>query len=156
MPLCFECHAKVSHYDNAQPLGTKFKPEELKKRREQVYEEYTRHLVPALSYKVWQGPRQLPDVGFIVHHIGVAPSVQLLVTLDQYIDGISRDNLIVDPIYRGKLRWNLNPSEGVNGHFSVADDACRDGADVRVEVNIVIYDVYDRPHRLFPVTYVYD
>jgi hypothetical protein len=156
MPLCFDCHAKVSHYDGTQPLGTKFKPEELKKRRNQVYDECTRHLVPALGYKVWQGRRRLPDTGFTVHHLVDAPPVQLLVTLDVYIDGVPRNDQMLDPIYRGKLRWNLNPKEGVDGHFSAVDEVCQDNVDVRVGVNIVIYDVYERPHVLLPVTYVYE
>lgn len=154
MPLCFDCHAKVSHYDSAQPLGTKFKPSELKQRRDQVYDEFTRHLVPALSYEIQRVGRELPDVGFQVKHPGQAPSVQLHVRLDTYLNGevISAPG---DPLYQGKMRWNLNPNEGVNGHFHVPADACKLGVDLRVGVNVTIYDVYDRPHKLLPVTYVY-
>jgi len=155
IPLCFDCHAKVGHYNDQAPRGNKFKPEELKKRREQVYEEYTRHLVPGLHYKVEQAGRTLPDVGFVVNHLGDAPPVKLLVTLDAYLNGQKKNSERADALYRGGLWWNLNPKEGVNGHFPVSADACSDGADLRMEVNILISDAYERPHRLLPVTYVY-
>ena len=52
LPLCFNCHSEVSRYNTEQPMGTKYKPEELKARREQVYEEFTRHLVPPIHYEI--------------------------------------------------------------------------------------------------------
>src|SRR5688572_22644246 len=132
MPLCFDCHAKVSHYDTEQPIGTRFKFGELKKRRDQVYDEHTRHLVPALHYEIQRQGRALPDIGFIVTHPGQTPPVQLLVTIDVFLDGTVHNHPAADPLYRGTMRWNLNPSEGVNGHFYAIDDACKDGVDLRV------------------------
>src|SRR6516165_11946276 len=41
IPLCYKCHAKVHHYNDLHPRGTKYWNEELKIRREQVYEEFT-------------------------------------------------------------------------------------------------------------------
>lgn len=156
IPLCFDCHAKVGHYNDLAPRGTKFKPEELKKRREQVYEEYTRHLVPGLGYRLAQAGRVLPDVGFEVHHLGDAPPVRLRVKLDAYIGGQLRNAERVDLLYRGELAWNLNPKEGVHGHFLLHDEACAGGnPDLRVEIGISISDVYERAHALLPVTYVY-
>jgi hypothetical protein len=156
IPLCFECHGRVSHYDRKQPIGTKFKPEELKKRRNQIYEEFTRHLVPALVYRVRQNGRQLPDVGFEISHAGDAPPIRVFVNLETFVNGFSMDSDRTDPLYRGEVRWNLNPKEGVLGHFQITDDACDPAADVRVGVRIEIYDMYDRGHMLLPVTYVYE
>src|SRR5258706_10434908 len=51
IPLCFDCHARVGHYDATQPKGTRYRPEELKRRRDQIYDEFTRHLVPPLDYQ---------------------------------------------------------------------------------------------------------
>jgi hypothetical protein len=137
-----------------------FKPEELKKRRDQIYEEFTRHLVPALSYRVLQSNqsvrRTLPDVGFSISHPGDTPPVKLLVTLDTYINGTIDTVDDIYSMYRGGIMWNLNPKEGVHGHFPVPNAACQVNADVRVGVRIVIYDCYERPHKLLPVTYVYD
>jgi hypothetical protein len=153
IPLCFDCHAKVSHYDSTQPIGTRFKPEELKKRRNQIYDEYTRHLVPVLHYRVHQNGRTLPMVGFSLTHTGNAPPVQAIVRLDTYVDGKPADIPGTYGLYRGDYRWHLNPGEGVHGQFEISQDALADGAHVRVGVNITIYDVYDRPHELLPVAY---
>jgi hypothetical protein len=158
MPLCLDCHGKVSHYDPEQPIGTKFKPSELKARREQVYHEFTRRLVPSLGYKVCQRGRILPDVGFYITHYGDAPPIMAAVKLDIYVNG-TRSNDTLNGRggrYTGGTRWNLNPKEEVNGHFQICNTACQDDADVRAGVNIVIYDCYDRRHNLLPVTYVYD
>jgi len=154
IPLCFDCHGKVSHYDAAQPIGTKFKPDELKKRRDQVYDECTRHLVPTLHYKVHQNGRDLPMVGFSLSHLGNAPWVHAFVTLDTYVNGKRANIPKTYGLYRGQYRWHLNPGEGVNGQFEISQDAMADNTDVRVGVNITIHDVYDRPHRLLPVAYV--
>jgi hypothetical protein len=153
VPLCFDCHAKVSHYDHTQPMGTKFKKEELKKRREQVYDEYTRHLVPALRYEVHSDGRVLPMVGFSIRHLGSAPPVQAVVKLDTFVNGVLAPDQEEYGLYRGRYRWNLNPMEGVAGQFHVPQEAMREEAHVRVGVYITVYDVYDRPHKLLPVTY---
>jgi len=34
IPLCFNCHAKVEHYNPKHPIGNKFTPEELKQHRD--------------------------------------------------------------------------------------------------------------------------
>jgi hypothetical protein len=46
IPLCYDCHAKTGRYNPKYPLGNKHRPKELKARREQVYEQHTRALVP--------------------------------------------------------------------------------------------------------------
>jgi hypothetical protein len=157
IPLCFECHAKVGHYNDTQPKGNKFKPEELKKRRDQVYEQFTRHLVPALDYKIIQTGRTLPDVGFAILHLGDAPPVQVLVTLDGYLNGVATNFFEPNETrYAGKMRLNLNPKVGFSGHFSIPQNALSPNTDVRIGIYITMYDCYDRPHELLPLTYVYD
>jgi hypothetical protein len=126
MPLCFDCHGKLSHYDDTQPIGTKFKLEELKKRRDQVYDECTRHLVPALDYRVHQQGRTLPFVGFLLTHSGDAPPVHLLVRLDTYVNGRLADINRTYGLYRGQFRWHLNPKAGVNGLFEISEKALED------------------------------
>ena len=55
-------------------------------------------------------------------HPGHAPSVHLLVQLDTYLDGEMK-NTLGDPLYQGGMLWNLNPKQGVNGHFYVPQEA---------------------------------
>jgi hypothetical protein len=100
----------------------------------------------------------LPDVGFSITHLGDTPFVRAKIKLDVYVNGkLSSDTLSDSGArYNGITSWNLNPREGVDGHFSICNAACQDKTDVRVGINIVVYDFYDRPHRLLPVTYVYE
>jgi hypothetical protein len=153
IPLCFDCHARVGHYNDRQPRGNKFRPSELKARREQVYEESTRHLVPAFKYRVLQGGRELPDIGFCLEHPGDAPWAKVLVTVDLYVDG-ERTGMVPSRMYQGEQPWNLNPGEQVHGHFP-ADPKVVRADDLRAGVRLVVSDVYARKHTLLPVTYVY-
>ena len=52
IPLCYDCHGKIGRYNPDHPIGTKYKIEELKTRREQIYEKYTSHLVPPINLKL--------------------------------------------------------------------------------------------------------
>src|SRR4051812_43101270 len=38
IPLCLSCHARVEHYNDGHPIGTKFTSEELCARRDHCYE----------------------------------------------------------------------------------------------------------------------
>ena len=38
IPVCFDCHQEVGAYRDSHPKGNKFRPEELKQRRDMVYE----------------------------------------------------------------------------------------------------------------------
>lgn len=37
LPVCFDCHAEVGSYNDRHPKGTKYKPAELRARRDQLY-----------------------------------------------------------------------------------------------------------------------
>ena len=50
IPVCYYCHAQIGRYNKEHPRGNKYRIKELKKRREQIYEKYTRHLVPPLLF----------------------------------------------------------------------------------------------------------
>ncbi len=38
IPLCFDCHQETGAYDNRQPRGNRFRPEELRARRDRVFD----------------------------------------------------------------------------------------------------------------------
>jgi hypothetical protein len=158
VPLCFECHSFVQHYNNSHPLGNKYKPAELRRRRDQVYEEFTRHLVPPIHYEITQtlpggGKRTYPDVGFLVQNLGNALCVRLKVKVE-----IKVDHRLVGtpsgPHYSGACLWNLNPQSLVQGHFAIPAST---GGQSKVEavVNLTIIDIYEREHRNLPVAWVY-
>jgi hypothetical protein len=84
IPLCYDCHAKIGHYNREHPRGNKYKPEELKERREQIYEEHTRNLVPPIHFyldqsKINNEQHQLPFVGFRLQHLSDSLPVRIKV-----------------------------------------------------------------------------
>jgi len=43
IPLCLECHGKIKSYNPEHSVGTKYRIQEIKARRNQIYDRYTRH-----------------------------------------------------------------------------------------------------------------
>ncbi|MEA2039945.1 MAG: HNH endonuclease signature motif containing protein [Thermodesulfobacteriota bacterium] len=157
LPLCFDCHSEVSRYNKEQPMGIKYKPEELKARREQIYEEFTRHLIPPVHYEItnYLSPDQkriFPDVGFNLIHFGDFLPVRVHIIVEAV-----RDDKAVARIggyYGGEALWNLNPRFRHSGHFSVPEQV-RNDPKIRLKVSVEIIDQYDRYHNLLPVHFVY-
>jgi len=130
IPLCFDCHGTVGSYNAEHPTGNKYKIGELKSRCEQVYEEFTRHLVPPIYYTITNvlstGPdgqkrkRKFPDVGFQLHHYGDSLPVRVRTKIIfQSEDG--RQIGSIGGHYGGEKLWHLNPRMILSGHFSLPD-----------------------------------
>lgn len=159
IPLCFECHSHVAHYNVGHPRGTKYKHAEQKKRREQVYEEFTRHLVPPIHYEVTQRShekqsRKLPDVGFNLTHHGRGLPVKVRVSLEIAL-GRKRFGSPDSPYYNGRKLWHLNPYFSHRGHFGITEKALTGRGRLQVTARVTIIDCYEREHALLPVGHVY-
>jgi len=160
IPLCFDCHQQIGHYNVTHPRGRKFRSLELKTRRDQVYEEHTSHLVPHLIYKLIQEGRTLPNVGFQIAHGGGPYPIRVRVNIEL----IKATKKLGNPIsatgeasghYNGKYLWNLNPGFGVSGHFNVPSKAFANRDEpLKAKIAITVIDLYEREHRLLPVGYV--
>src|SRR6185312_232782 len=149
IPLCFECHGAVCSYNERHAVGTKFKPTELKIRREQVYEEFTRHLVPPVHAEITQiipnGQRVFPDVGFRLMHLGKDWPVRVRVVVQANLSARNRPSL--DSIhYNGKRAWHLNPGVTFAGHFHLNENYRPKirGRCLELIVSLTIIDCYDR------------
>jgi hypothetical protein len=159
IPLCFDCHSEIGRYNVQHPKGNKYRADELKARREQIYEKYTRHLVPPIYYTITQDlsnnqKRDFPDIGFSIHNLGDALPVKALVNLTILLGG----RVIGKPVaglYAGENLWNLNPQLAVHGHFTAPTEVEMSNDELEVKVEITIIDQYERAHRLLPVGYVY-
>jgi hypothetical protein len=156
IPLCFECHSEAHRYNPAHPKGTKFKPDELRARREQVYEEFTRHLVPPVHWEITQvlptgGSRQFPDAGFVLSHVGDSLPVHVSVLLRRL--QTTGAPVEVGGHYDGSKLWRLNPRFSVWGHFPVPASSTEQR--VHLEVQVTITDQYERKHSLLPLGYIY-
>lgn len=157
IPLCFNCHAAIGRYRSDHPKGTKYKNTELKTRREQIYEKYTRHLVPPIYYQIYQDINTIfPNSRLLLKHNGDVYPIKILLKLVIFLGG----NMIEIPntpngLYNGKTWWNLNPQEAFNGWFPMNPIVMKSDEDVEVRINLKIMDIYERIHDLLPVGYVY-
>jgi len=156
IPLCFDCHAKIGQYSTAHPKGTRYRKEELKPRRDQIYEQYTRHLVPPILASILLHPYGLPRVGFRLANLGDFPwakaRVEATVRLGSKKLSVTGDK---HGYYSGEVPWHLNPKTAIDGNFGVPIECVTSTDILRVEINIKIFDIYERPHRLLPFCYTY-
>lgn len=160
IPLCFDCHSDVMCYNVQHPKGNKYKPAELKARREQVYEEYTRHLIPPVDGQITQQiqgsdqRRTFPDVGFNLRHLGDSLPVEVLVYMESIVGDKSLP--LLGDHYSGKKPWNLNPRSMFTGHFKFPEETHKPPTlNIELRVTLTIIDQYRREHRLLPVGFVY-
>jgi hypothetical protein len=159
IPLCYNCHAKVHR---AAPMGSKYRPEELRKRRDQIYDEYTLSLVSPTPFEITQiirdnpniPPRQLPDVGFNISHEGNTYPLRAKIKLSIYL-GDKFITLGQSGYYNGTITWHLNPLTRFYGHFSLPAECMNSNERLTIEGKVTVIDIYDREHKLLPVCYTY-
>ena len=165
IPLCFDCHGTVGSYNPKHPAGNKYKIDELKSRREQVYEEFTRHLVPPVYYTITNvlsaGPdgqqqkREFPDVGFQLHHYGDSLPVRVRTQIiPQSEEG--KQVASIGGHYGGEKLWHLNPRAILSGHFSLPEQVTQLTNRPYLKVLVTIIDQYDREHDYLPVGWIYE
>lgn len=155
IPLCLECHGLV-HAHNYTPIGNKFKPNELKIRRNQIYDKYTSYLVPILKFEVRQLDRKLPDIGFSISHTGCPFPIKAFTHLKVYLGGrLIKDFSRVKDYYGGNKPWHLNPGNGVDGHFQIPSNASNSKTQLKIKVAVKMVDVYEYEHHLLPVEFIY-
>ncbi len=168
IPLCYDCHGRIGSYNPKHAVGTAYRIKEIKTRRDQIYEKYTRHLVPITHFEITQvlrmnrnlPLRQFPDVGFNLTHsdqrfLPVTAKVEVKFLLDK-----KNPEMIDDPAgyYSGATEWNLNPTSIVFGHFTIPEkyvSGVKENRDLKIEVRVTIIDQYGRPHKLLPQCWTY-
>ncbi|PWB56518.1 MAG: hypothetical protein C3F06_01140 [Candidatus Methanoperedenaceae archaeon] len=159
IPLCFDCHSEIGRYNEDHPKGNKYKPLELKTRREQIYDKYTNHLVPTIYFNITQDlpqgqKRNLPDVGIVVTHQGDSIPVRFSVAVQVFLG--SKDLGLVNlSQYNGESLWNLNPHFGVSGHFPLPPEVVESTERLELRVSVTVIDQYGRPHKLLPLGWIY-
>ncbi len=161
IPLCFDCHGRVKSYSAGHPVGTSYAETELKRRRDQIYDARTQHLVPLVEFNVDQGtphdPRPLPTVRTMLAHRGVVLlPVRVLVEVKHILAG-KELGLLEDPngYYSGRTPWNLNPGVEIHGNFGTPEECVETDADLKMEERITLIDRYERPHMLLPQAWTF-
>jgi hypothetical protein len=164
IPVCHDHHIEIGRYNDKHPLGNKWRIKELKKIRDQAYEEYTKHLIPKnVSFEITQvirgNPlfplRKFPNVGFNLS-VGDSPpiraKVEVKIILGKRNLGIIRDET---GYYSGGTEWNLQPNSTTFGNFSVTGNVADSTKDLWIEVRVTLIDQLDRLHKLPPLCWKY-
>lgn len=159
IPLCYDCHAEIGRYNEEHPRGSKYKPPELKARREQIYERYTRHLVPPLNIEL--GPvynenddPDKPRVQTSVTHRSDSNPVGLKIVMRAFVEKEFK-GVIKSRWYSGETIWNMTPRLNVTGNFRIEREWKESDERLRIEVNYAIIDVYEREHHQLPFCFAY-
>lgn len=168
IPVCYRCHAEIGRYNNGHPRGTKFKAKELRERREQIYEKYTKHLVPPIQYIItnymnpykpnW-GERKYPDITFNITNMSDYLPVKLFITLRGILNRKNVNLRLPIGHYTGYKAWNLNPTVSVNGHFNIRNKRLqnlRPGDKLEIKVKIKRIGKWGREHERLEDGYVYN
>ncbi|NHI91979.1 MAG: HNH endonuclease [Candidatus Lokiarchaeota archaeon] len=156
MPLCLNCHSKINSYNKDHPIGNKYNIEELKTRREQIYEKYTHHLVPPIDYKIDGKGRIFPDIGFTIQHLSDWHPVHVRTVIRVYLGG--KEIKFDDPskLYIGEEVWILNPRRIILGHFRLSDEVIESSDRLKIMVWAELIDEYGRLHKYLPEGYVFE
>lgn len=152
IPLCFDCHEKIGHYNSEHPKGNKYRPKELITRRDQIYDRYTSYLVPQIDFQVIQRS-PFPDVGFLFTHVGGSYPARFKVKCELFL-GENRVTTLGGH-YGGTMEWNLNPGHSFYGHTSIPIEGELKER-LEIDTTITIIDRYSREHQWLPIGHVYD
>lgn len=156
IPVCYDCHANLGRYVDNHPRGNKYKIDELKQRREQIYERYTSKLIPALLIRMNQTGFKLPRVGCSVAPVGRFIPVRAKVTVTVFLGeanlGIVNGGV---PYYGGNLVWNLNPGVAIYGNFTLPGKCIDSKESLKLQFDVTCIDPYEREHKLLPECFTY-
>ncbi|MBW2019846.1 MAG: HNH endonuclease [Deltaproteobacteria bacterium] len=160
IPLCYDCHSEIGRYNKEHPRGNKYRPKELKARREQIYEQHTRHLVPPIFYEITQIPPngqqwKFPKVAFVLTHLGDSLPVKVLVVREIFL-GKRSLGVPNGGHYSGKVAWNMNPRMTAVGVIKVPPEAESSTKRLYIRVTATVIDQYEREHKLLPTGWVYN
>lgn len=160
IPICFDCHGELEHYSVEHPVGTKYRYLEIKKRRDQVYELYTRQYMRKVQISISKynsvgSERALGDTSCTVESLSDDIPVRLRLRIEAY-QGSKRLQVDLGDLYSGIALWNLNPSHITFGHFELPISEETNPFLYRVEVFWSIIDILDREHQMLPFSYVWN
>ena len=162
IPVCFDCHGELPRYNPKHTKGTKYKDREIKTRREQIYELYTRQYLRQVDIQISNHFHHTPpqrrepgDVSCTVKTLSDDIPVKLRLRIVPYSNDEPLTANLSD-LYSGKALWSLNPAKTVYGHFQIPVEIGSDPFDYRVEIFWSIVDGLDREHKMLPFSYVWN
>jgi len=157
IPLCPNCHQKIFCYNDKHPLGAKYTAEELRAGRDEVYEKYTRNLVPEFGFAITQNSppwytRAYPSVGFtlVLSRMQDLQPIRFRVVVTAFLNGRNRGTT-ADRHYSGRKIWDepqpLRDRENMFwGNFTSPVPKVRNGQHLEFRVRVTAVDKYEREH----------
>jgi hypothetical protein len=147
-------------YNDSHPRGIKYRIDELRQRRDQIYERYTSHLVPGILPAVYPSSSgDKANIEFFVQPVGKFIPVRAKLVIEVFLNGEDLGKIQSQkPYYSGVIVWNLNPGIGINGNFTLPAkclEPANNGKQLQLELSVVIIDPYEREHELLPVCFTY-
>ena len=166
IPVCFDCHGELLRYNIDHPKGTAYRDQEIKSRRNQVYDLHTRQYLRPVMVRfskclmtpdgkpVKDSKRRLGDTSCTVRSLSNDLSLRLRMRVSFFHNTMPGRAPLAD-LYTGDALWNLNPSDVVLGHLplQIAEDASP--FLYRIEVDWSLVDIVDREHPMLPFSYVW-
>lgn len=161
IPLCFDCHSEIERYNSIHPKGNKYRTEEIKSRREQIYDLHTLKYIRDVSIKIsnmvegMELKRPLGDVSCTVQSHSKDIPIRMILKVEPFLNGQPVENNI-HKLYLGEIKWNLNPSTIVCGHFEFPIKESAQPFLYQIVINYSIIDCFEREHKMLPFSYVWD
>jgi 5-methylcytosine-specific restriction endonuclease McrA len=167
IPLCFDCHGELNSYNPKHPKGTKYRYLEIKRRREQIYDKYTIQYLRKADIKISNSlhhvkkpngsphVRNFGDISCTVRSLSDDIPIRLRINIVPYYNK-KKMRVNLNEIYSGKALWNLNPTQGVYGHFKLPIKKSKTPFNYRLEILWSIIDTFEREHQMLPFSYVWD
>ncbi len=158
IPLCYLCHATIDRYNEQCKRGNKYKPEELKARRNQVYEEYTRDIVPPIDVALTTNFRNNPKLKYLPPKVATAVAHQsdthpVRVRIKAKVAVGGDEKGLVDDrhgYYDGRIMWNMNPRDVFFGSFNIKKEYAEQASEKElvIEIGVTVIDELGREHQL--------
>jgi hypothetical protein len=155
IPVCYDC-PKIGMYNELHPRGNKISPEEIIRRREQIYDKYTRQYIVPIQYQITDfinpqtsSKRTFPDITFYVANLSDHMPIRLQIKLKGLLNGRPTDLKLGRGHYTGDKIWHLNPRQAVNGHFEIRNTKLhnlKNSDHLEIRVSITQIDILDRKH----------
>jgi hypothetical protein len=167
IPLCFDCHGELARYNPKHPKGTHYRENEIKSRREQIYDMYTLKYLRQvdirisnfLHYHSKNGKplrRKAGDVSCTVRTLSNDIPVQLRLTITPFHGKEKLTTAHFGLHYTGNTLWNLNPGQVVYSHFPFPFTTQLEPFNFRLEFEWSSIDILHREHKMLPFSYFWD
>ncbi len=160
IPLCFDCHAHVEAYRENPPRGCKIKPDELRRRRNQIYDKYTSPYLPNIFFQIiGHDKKDFKKANFLIHNRHQYLSCYVKTVFSLY----HKKRLIhkhESGVYGGKKYWHMNPESGTEVppnflNIPKPKKFPKKIKNLQVQVEVSIIDKFGWEHKLLPVSWIY-